>query len=76
MQLTLPQVLGLVLRALHGTSPNLAVNTVLRAMDKIVTVTRANNSLKQLKIDIPDGVPPDLDGWQPKKRREGCSRCP
>lgn len=76
MQLSLPQVLGLVDRALRSASPNFAINTARRAMEKVITVTRANNSLKQIMIELPDGVPPDLSGWEPKQRRKDCNRCP
>lgn len=76
MQLSLPQVLGLVDRAVRSASPNFAINTCLRALEKAITVTRANNSLKRIMIKLPDGVPPDLSGWQPKKRRKDCNRCP
>jgi len=76
MQLSLPQVLGLVDRTLRSSDPNFAIYAALRALEKIITVTRANNSLRRLVVELPDGVPPDLDGWAPKRPRKGCKRCP
>lgn len=77
MQLNLPQILGLVDRALRSASPNLAVNNALRNLGRVIVVTKANNSLRRIVIELPDGVPPDLTGWEPKKpRKKGCKRCP
>lgn len=75
MQLSLPQMLSLVERAVSSTKPNLATSGFLRRLAQLQRIA-LNNSLRSLKVELPKGgahsLPP---GWRLKEPKKDCGHC-